>query len=104
MISALTAVAVLTRHVRDGMAPCSDLAIISPGRYQDVSDDHGGEFLRIIALQDALRTGLDIPTAADVLWTVASPQMFLMLVAEPGWTTDRFEGWLGDTLISTLLP
>lgn len=51
-----------------------------------------------------LRAGLDLDAAADVLWTLASPDVTLRLVRRRGWSLDRFEAWLGDVLADALLP
>ena len=48
--------------------------------------------------------GLDVTRATDVLWTLNHPDVWLLLVGERGWTPERFEQWLGDTLTAQLLP
>ena len=50
-----------------------------------------------------LRTGLDEESAADVLWTLNHPNVWLLLVGERGWTAERFETWFTATLIQQLL-
>lgn len=57
-----------------------------------------------LARRGMLRAGLDPDAAADILWTLSSPDCYQALVAERGWAPARFERWLGDTLIATLLP
>ncbi len=52
---------------------------------------------------DALRPGLDVNRAADLLWTLNHPDLWRLLVRERGWTPDEFEQWLGDTAIAQLL-
>lgn len=39
------------------------------------------------------------PTDAerDGIWAVASPEVYLLLVEESGWTVDRYEAWVADT-------
>ena len=51
----------------------------------------------------ALRPGLDVERAADLLWTLNHPDVWRLLVRERGWTPDEFEDWLGDTAIAQLL-
>ncbi len=60
----------------------------------------------IDALMDKgpLRPGLDRDAAIDVLWVVAASDPYRRLVAESGWTPERYEQWLGDTLCDMLLP
>ena len=50
-----------------------------------------------------LREGLDVEEAADVMWTINHPSVWQLLVGERGWTPERYERWLGDTLITLLL-
>lgn len=57
-----------------------------------------------LAQRKALRPGLDADTAADILWTLSSPECYEALVLERGWAPTAFENWLADTLAATLLP
>lgn len=52
---------------------------------------------------DALRPGLGVDRAADLLWTLNHPDVWRLLVRERRWTPDEFEQWLGDTAIAQLL-
>jgi len=56
-----------------------------------------------IAAKRALRRGLDVDRAADVLWTLNHPDVWRLLVRERGWTPEEWERWFGDTAISQLL-
>ena len=51
----------------------------------------------------ALRPGLDAKTAADILWSLNHPDVWLLLVGERDWTPDEFEQWFGDTISAQLL-
>jgi hypothetical protein len=42
--------------------------------------------------------------AAEILWTLASPDVGRMLCDELGWTRAQHARWLADTLVRTLLP
>jgi AcrR family transcriptional regulator len=53
---------------------------------------------------DALRPGLGVDRAADLLWTLNHPDVWRLLVAERGWTPEDYEQWFGDTACSQLLP
>ncbi|GAA4968174.1 helix-turn-helix domain-containing protein [Kineococcus glutinatus] len=62
------------------------------------------DFARIAAtFAAALRPGLDAAGAADVLWTVLSPQVIDMLVGQRGWTVPAYADWVADTLERLLL-
>jgi AcrR family transcriptional regulator len=51
----------------------------------------------------ALRRGLDIHQATDILWTIHHPSTWQLLVARRGWTADQYEQWTGDTALQQLL-
>jgi AcrR family transcriptional regulator len=52
----------------------------------------------------ALRPGLDLARAADILWALNHPDVYRLLVAERGWTPDEHEEWLAELVCSQLLP
>jgi AcrR family transcriptional regulator len=56
------------------------------------------EFLRIVVGSTGLREGMDLETAADILYAVGSPETYRLLVVDRGWSGARFERWYGDTL------
>ncbi|MBA2315140.1 MAG: TetR/AcrR family transcriptional regulator [Chloroflexi bacterium] len=66
---------------------------------------HAGqqELLRIVMGEAALRTGLDIDSAADVVYALGSPETWQLLVVDRAWTADRFERWYGDAIERLLL-
>jgi len=51
----------------------------------------------------ALRPGLDVTRAADILWTLNHPDLWHLLVGERGWTPEEWEHWFGDTVCAQLL-
>jgi AcrR family transcriptional regulator len=51
----------------------------------------------------ALRRGLDVTRAADILWTLNHPNVWQLLVVERGWTPDRYEKWFADSAVGQLL-
>ena len=52
----------------------------------------------------ALRRGLDITRATDILWSLNHPDVWLLLVGKRGWSPDAFEKWLRETISAQLLP
>lgn len=56
-----------------------------------------------LANRGALRPGLTADTAADILWTLSSPETYESLVIDRDWTPEAFEEWLAITLIATLV-
>ena len=51
-----------------------------------------------------LRDGLDADAATDTVWALASPELYRALTEVRGWSRERFETWLAETLIATLTP
>jgi AcrR family transcriptional regulator len=51
----------------------------------------------------ALRPGLDVDEATDVLWALVHPDVWQLLVIQRGWSTDRYERWCLDTIRAQLL-
>ena len=51
----------------------------------------------------ALRAGLDVDRATDVLWTFNHPDVWLLLVGQRGWSPEAFEDWFADALVTQLL-
>jgi len=58
---------------------------------------------RALARQGALRPGLRERDAADLVHALLSPELYRLLVVDRGWTTERFQAWLTDTLTQQLL-
>jgi AcrR family transcriptional regulator len=59
--------------------------------------------VRMLAGADSLRPGLTASGAGDVLFALGSPEMYLLLVGERGWSAARFERWFADALSRLLL-
>jgi AcrR family transcriptional regulator len=57
-----------------------------------------------IAAHGPLRNGMSETEAAAIVWTLTSPEVHLMLRDTSGWSPQRNEQWLRETLISSLLP
>ena len=56
-----------------------------------------------LAADGALRDGLDVDAATDILWALNHPGFYSLLAGERGWTPERYEAWLGDLLAAQLL-
>jgi hypothetical protein len=41
--------------------------------------------------------------ARRLMWMYTSRDVYRMLVQESGWTPDRYEAWLSQTLLDTLV-
>lgn len=60
------------------------------------------ELLATIAERFALRDGLDLEEATDLLLMFGSSATYLAMM-RAGWSGERFEAWLTDTLARTML-
>jgi AcrR family transcriptional regulator len=56
-----------------------------------------------LASTGGLRPGLPVEEAADVLWSMNSPELYLLLVDQRGWPPDRYQRWLADAWQRLLL-
>ena len=57
----------------------------------------------MLAEKNALRPGLDVDGATDILWTLNHPDVWQLLVVQRGWTPERYEEWFGDAICAQLL-
>jgi hypothetical protein len=72
-------------------------------RQQQARYDDQRRVTRILSRKGALRPGLSVKTATDIMWTIASPRTHHNLVSQRKWTSNAYEQWLADTLARTLL-
>jgi AcrR family transcriptional regulator len=56
-----------------------------------------------LAEKQALRPGLSIDRAADILWTLNHPSLWQLLVDRRGWTPEEHERWWSDIACEQLL-
>ena len=72
-------------------------------RFQD--EFHQLQTVVVTSLADkgALKPGLSVPDAADMLWSLNHPALYHLLVTERGWPTDRYVRWLRDALVAQLV-
>src|SRR5215469_9762749 len=59
---------------------------------------------RGLASAGHLRPGIAVDQAADIMWTYSSPELYELLVLRRGWTADHYGQFIGQALISALLP
>jgi AcrR family transcriptional regulator len=62
-----------------------------------------GTIVESLAEKKALRRGLDVERATDILWTLNHPDVWQLLVRERGWTPEEWERWFADTACAQLL-
>lgn len=62
------------------------------------------QFVGWVAANGPLRDGIDVEAAGVTVWTLTSAEVYRLLTFERGWPRDRYVQWLGNTLITLLLP
>ncbi len=65
--------------------------------------DNQRSIVQVLHRKKALRPGLDVTRATDILWTLNHPDMWQLLVGRRAWTPEQYEEWFGDTACSQLL-
>jgi AcrR family transcriptional regulator len=102
-----------SRRVKSRIAPLGDVllgaAAIDPEIATLVdriwSDFYENQRTVVKALhkRKALKRGLGVERAADVLWTLNHPNVYILLLRNRGWSEDEYERWLGDITCAELL-
>jgi AcrR family transcriptional regulator len=69
------------------------------------SDFYENQRVVVDAIQrhGGLRAGLDAAVAADILWTLNHPDIWLLLVGERQWSAEQFESWFAATVSEQLI-
>ncbi|MET0866181.1 MAG: TetR/AcrR family transcriptional regulator [Nakamurella sp.] len=57
-----------------------------------------------LAALDALRPGISVEHARDVIWTLTGAPVWQQFTRGRGWSLDEFSGWLGGAMADLLLP
>lgn len=60
-------------------------------------------YIDMLLANGPLRDGLSADDAAATYSALSNPNTYTLLVRERAWTADKFEQWLGDSLIRLLL-
>jgi AcrR family transcriptional regulator len=68
-------------------------------RYQGM-----GFFIDCLLVNGSLRSGLSKLAAIETIWTLASAEVYNLLVQDRGWSGEEYEIWLSETLGRLLLP
>jgi TetR/AcrR family transcriptional regulator, regulator of autoinduction and epiphytic fitness len=93
----------LLRVLQEGAASDPELAEL--WKKLEAERLHGMSHLpRQLAQRQALRPGLSVEEARDILWTLNSQAVYDLLVEERGWSAERYRDWIAFTLKRLLLP
>lgn len=104
----------ITTRINDRVAPLYRILVSAAGTDPDAAaildeltrQRQQGQrtIARSLATAGALRPELRERDAADVIHALMSPEVYRLFVIDRGWKTDRYEGWLAETLDHQLLP
>lgn len=61
-------------------------------------------FVKHFAINGPLRDELDEAYAGEIVWTLTSPEVFLLLTVNREWPKEKYIHWLTDMLNRALLP
>jgi AcrR family transcriptional regulator len=95
-------IAPLVEVIRSAASADPDIAELW-ARIQSDFYDNQRAIVKRLHEHKALRRGLGVRDAADILWTLNHPSVWQALVVERGWDADRFEKWFADISIAQLL-
>jgi AcrR family transcriptional regulator len=56
-----------------------------------------------LAATGRLRAGPSVSQVADIIWAMNSPEFYLLLVEQRGWSPGEYANWLGDAWTQLLL-
>src|SRR5262245_8236137 len=88
--------------IRDAAPVDADLAALWELIQRDFHDNQR-TIVESIDRKGGLRPGLDVERAADILWTLNHPDVWLLLVGRRHWRPDDYQRWLAETSCAQLL-
>lgn len=101
------------RHIQPRLAPlfqvlqaAAPLDIELQALWREISQRRAANMRLLaedLAATGRLRPSVSIPKAADILWSMNSPEFYLLLVEQRAWSPDDFEHWLGEAWEELLL-
>ncbi|MDT7726677.1 MAG: hypothetical protein QOI21_3253 [Actinomycetota bacterium] len=62
-----------------------------------------GVLAQLLADKDALKPGMSVTEATDIIFTLLSIEVYLLLTVTRGWTPARWEPWVVSALTDSLL-
>lgn len=75
-------------------------ALLGDSRSRRRTDQH--KLVDVLAAAGHLRPGLDVGTAADIVYGLLNEEVFLLFTADCGWSTARFQAWVGGLVLQQL--
>lgn len=100
----------IARRIHDSLGSESEVlrgaSVVAPDFVRErerTRYERQGGLVKLLTEKRALRPEVTETAAHDILWTLTSQDIHRRLVVERKWSSDRYEQWLGDTLVLTLL-
>lgn len=103
----------IARHIHDAQSAAFDVlrgaGVVAPElaklEQQRECLRYQRQEVMIVSLRDAgrLRPELDYTTARDIFWMYTGRDVYRMLVRERGWSSDKYQEWLGGALVQSLM-
>jgi AcrR family transcriptional regulator len=97
-----TRIGPMLKVIRDAASADPDLAAL----WELIQTDFWAnqrEIVKSLAAKGALRDGLEVDHATDLLWMLNHPDVWLMLVDRRGWSPTQWEEWFAETSRAQLL-
>ena len=66
--------------------------------------EHMTSAVQAFGANGPFRANMAEADARDIVWTLTSPEVFLLLRREREWSKEKYTQWLADTLMRELLP
>jgi len=98
----------------EGNASISEIILVAAKTDHDIKKimqqlikqrrQHMAVAVQQIASNGPFRENMDEAYATDTVWTLTSPEVFLLLTRDLGWAKEKYAQWLAETLIRVLLP
>lgn len=109
----LAGFAALARDVMARLAPVHRILVVAAGsdpgaaallaEHTRQRQEGQGRIAHALARAGVLRPELRERDAADIIHALMSPEVYVLLVADRAWPPERYQRWLGETLVGQLL-
>jgi AcrR family transcriptional regulator len=97
-----TRIGPMLKVIRDAASVDEDLAALWELIQTDFRTNQQA-IIESLASKGALRPGLDVERATDLLWMLNHPDVWLLLVDRRGWSPPEWEDWFAETCRQQLL-
>jgi len=111
--SRLRRAAGIARKIHDAQSAAFDLlrgaGVVAPelatleGEREGLRYERQEKMIVSLRADKRLLPRLSSITARDILWTLTGRDVYRMLVRERGWSSQKYQDWLADTLVHSLL-